>query len=168
MKGRIFRYSKYKAWNQAGIITCRINPKHTSRECARCGAQVIRYAQGQPEEGYQGGAPLVVCPACKMRGHADRNASIKIGRKLLARSQQTPEPKEKTEEKPHAPQPRAERPAKGEGVISSQDARGEKQPSIASARHGTGNGHGTAHKGRHRWMGTASLSIPTTLRPPME
>src|SRR5215467_646111 len=45
---------------------------------------------------------------------------------------------------------------------------GEKQPTIASARHGTGNGHGTAHKGRRRRMGTASLSIPTTLRPPME
>jgi len=168
MKGRIFRYSKYKAWNQAGIITCRVNPKNTSRQCARCGAQVIRYAQGQPEEGYQVGAPLVVCPECKMRGHADRNASIKIGRKLLARYQQAPEPKEKTEEKPQAPQPRAERSAKVEGVISSQDARGEKQPSIAAARHGTGNGHGTAHKGRRGRMGTAFLSIPTTLRPPME
>ncbi|MGZ3628874.1 MAG: RNA-guided endonuclease TnpB family protein [Ktedonobacteraceae bacterium] len=168
MKGRIFRYSKYKAWNQTGIITCRVNPKNTSRECARCSAQIIRYAQGQLEEGYQVGAPLVVCPVCKMRGHADRNASLNIGRKLLARSQQTPAPKEKTEEKPQTPQPRAERSAKVEGVISSQDARGEKQPSIASARHGTGNGHGTAHKGKRRRMGTVSLSIPPTLRPPMK
>src|SRR5215471_12538855 len=154
MKGRIFRYSKYKAWNQAGIITCRVNPKNTSQECARCGAQVIRYAQGQPEEGYQVGAPLVVCPECKMRDHADRNASINIGRKLLARFQHTPEPKEQTEEKPQAPQPRAERSAKVEGVLSSQDAGGETQPSIAKARHGTDSGHGTAHKGRRRRMGT--------------
>jgi hypothetical protein len=168
MKGRIFRYSKYKAWNQAGMITCRVNPKQTSRECARCGAQVIRYAQGQPEEGYQVGAPLVICPACKMRGHADRNASIRIGCKLLARSQKLPAPKEKTEEKPQAPQPRAERSAKVEGVISSQDARGETQPSNAKARHGTGNGYGTTHKGKHKRMGLSSLSIPPTLRPPME
>ncbi|HKF36868.1 MAG TPA: hypothetical protein VKB35_08205, partial [Ktedonobacteraceae bacterium] len=66
------------------------------------------------------------------------------------------------------PQPRAERSAKVEGVISSQDAGGEKQPSIAKARHGTGHGHGTAHKGKRRRMGMASLSIPPTLRPPME
>lgn len=87
MKGRIFRYSKYKAWNQAGIITCRVNPKNTSRECARCGGKLVRYTQGQPEEGYQMGAPLVVCPDCKMRGHADRNASLKIGQRLMARYQ---------------------------------------------------------------------------------
>ncbi len=169
MKGRIFRYSKYKAWNEGGIITCRVNPKNTSRECARCGGRLVRYAQGQPEEGYQMGAPLVVCPECKMRGHADRNASIKIGRKLLARYQQqrTPE-KNDQEEKPHAPQPCAERSVKAEGVIGSQAAKGEKHPSRASAGHGTANGHGTAQKGKRRRMGTPSLSIPPQLRPPME
>ena len=159
MKGRIFRYAKYKAWNEGGIITCRVNPKNTSRECARCGAQVIRYMQGQSEEGYQIGAPLVLCPACKMRGHADRNASIKIGQRLLARYQPP------SEEKPHAPQPRAERSTKVEGVTGSQAARGEKSPSMASARHGTGSGHGTTQKGKRRRMGTTSLSIPPTLRP---
>ncbi len=73
MKGRIFRYAKYKAW-QHRIITSRVSPRNTSRECARCGALVIRYAQGQPEKGYTSGAPLVLCESCKMRGHADRNA----------------------------------------------------------------------------------------------
>jgi putative transposase len=140
MKGRIFRYAKYKAWNQVGIITCRVNPKYTSRECARCGAQVIRYAQGQPEEGYQMGASLVICPDCKMRGHADRNASLKIGQRLMARSHKTPK-----QEKP-----------------------GEKPPSMVSTGHGTGNGHGTAQKGKRRRMGQPSLSIPPQLRLPRE
>src|SRR5260370_19721637 len=74
MKGRIFRYTKYKAWNE-GIITSRVSPWNTSRECARCQSLVARYAQGQLEEGYTSGAPLVLCPACSMRGNADRNAS---------------------------------------------------------------------------------------------
>jgi IS605 OrfB family transposase len=168
MKGRIFRYSKYKAWNQAGILTCRVNPRNTSRECARCGGKVIRYAQGQPEEGYQMGAPLVVCPTCQMRGNADRNASLKIGQRLLARSHKTPEPEKKPEEKPQAPQPRDERSAQAEGVSHSQDARGEKSPSMASVGHGMAHGHGTAQKGKRRRMGTPSLSIPTQLRLPME
>ncbi len=74
MKGRIFRYAKYKAW-QHKIITCRVSPRNTSRQCARCGAWVIRYAYGwHPQTGYTVGAPLVFCPACQYRGHADRNA----------------------------------------------------------------------------------------------
>ena len=74
MKGRIFTYAKYKAWNQQ-IITSRVNPRNTSRACHRCHAPVMRYAQGHPVEGYTRGAPLVLCPACSMRGHADRNAA---------------------------------------------------------------------------------------------
>src|SRR6266567_7633123 len=35
MKGRIFTYSKYKAYTE-GILTSRVNPRNTSRECARC------------------------------------------------------------------------------------------------------------------------------------
>src|SRR5258706_14758108 len=35
MKGRIFNYSKYKAYNE-GILTSRVNPRNTSRECACC------------------------------------------------------------------------------------------------------------------------------------
>src|SRR5262249_31386582 len=33
LRGRIFRYAKYKAWGQ-GIITCQVNPRNTSRDCA--------------------------------------------------------------------------------------------------------------------------------------
>ncbi len=73
MKGRIFRYAKYKAWDSR-LITCRVNPRNTSRQCAHCGAQV-RYAVGwHPQHGYTVGAPLVLCPTCQYRGHADRNA----------------------------------------------------------------------------------------------
>ena len=145
-------------------------PQEYESGIARCGAQVIRYAQGQPEEGYQVGAPLVVCPECKMRGHADRNASIKIGRKLLARYEQAPEPKEKTRGKASSSLSLVLRgPRKGKGVISSQDARGEKQPSIAAARHGTGNGHGTAHKGRRQADGHGFPLYPSPhYGPPME
>ena len=30
LRGKIFRFSRYKAWN-VGIVTCRVNPKNTSR-----------------------------------------------------------------------------------------------------------------------------------------
>jgi hypothetical protein len=69
------------------------------------------------------------------------------------------------EEKPQAPLPRGERSPKGEGVSVSQAAYGQEQPSIAPPGHGSPNGHGTAQKGKRRRMGTASLSIPTILRP---
>ena len=67
MKGRIFNYARYKAWNE-GIVTSRVNPRDTSRECARCGSLVARYAEGNPAEGYTEGAPLVLCPVCDMHG----------------------------------------------------------------------------------------------------
>jgi len=137
MKGRIFQYAKYKAWNER-IITTRVNPRNTSRVCARCGAQVMRYAQGEVAEGYTPGAPLVLCPACGMRGHADRNASLRIGQRLIARYP--------SQEKPHAPLPprETERELKDSGVVGSQDAKSFEQPSIAPAsRHGNSNGHGT-------------------------
>ena len=156
MKGRIFRSAKYKAWHE-GILTSRVSPRNTSRECTRCGNLVARYAEGDPAEGYTPGAPLVLCSECGMRGNADRNASLKIGQRLIERYQ----------EKPPTPLG-TEREEKSSGVIVCQEVKSKEQPSIAKARHGTGNGHGTAHKGRRRRMGTASLSIPTTLRPPME
>jgi IS605 OrfB family transposase len=84
ISGRIFQFAKYKAWNE-GIITSRVNPRNTSRECARCGKEVIRYAAGQVAEGYTPGAPLVLCPQCGMKGHADRNASLVVGKRLVAR-----------------------------------------------------------------------------------
>src|SRR5947199_484766 len=41
LRGKIFKYSKYKAWNE-GIITSRVNPRNTSRDCARCCVKVAR------------------------------------------------------------------------------------------------------------------------------
>src|SRR6266487_4339041 len=102
MKGRIFTYAKYKAWNQR-IITSRVNPRNTSRECARCGSLIARYAQGKPEVGYTKGAPLCFCPECTMRGHSDRNASLVIGQRLIARYA------EPFKEKPHTAVRRAGR-----------------------------------------------------------
>src|SRR5579884_2821472 len=58
-----------------------------------------------------------------------------------------------------------ERSVKAEGVTDSQDAKGEKPPSMVLTGHGTGNGYGTTRKGKRRRMGTRSLSIPPILRP---
>src|SRR5213082_3004700 len=55
-------------WN-LGMITSRVNPRNTSRECARCHSLIVRYAQGQPIASYTPGAPLVLCEACAMRGN---------------------------------------------------------------------------------------------------
>jgi putative transposase len=158
MKGRIFRYSKYKAWNAGGIITCRVNPRNTSRECHRCHAPVIRYNEGEPVEGYSPGAALCFCPQCQMRDHADRNASLRIGRRLLERYQ------EPVKEKPHALLRRAKRESKGSGVGISQDARRLKGPSIPAARRGDhANGPGTAQENRRR-MGAPLSDIAHQLR----
>ena len=152
MKGRIFSYAKYKAWN-SGIITSRVNPRNTSRECACCHAQVFRYAQGQPPEGYTPGAPLVLCPECGMVGNADRNASLMIGSRLIMRYHK---------EKPPAPLA-TERVSKDTGVALCQDAESKEGPSILSARHTESNGHGTAQEGMLR-MEEHPSAIPTQLR----
>jgi putative transposase len=65
MKGRIFSYAKYKAWNEE-IITSRVSPRNTSHECVCCRSLVARYEAGAPAEGYTPGAPLVLCQACGM------------------------------------------------------------------------------------------------------
>jgi IS605 OrfB family transposase len=156
MKGRIFCYAKYKAW-QEGMITSRVNPRNTSRECARCHVPIIRYAWGQPEEGYTPGVPLLLCPACGLRGHADRNASACIGQRLITRSQQNT-----SQEKPHTPL-LAERGSKDAGVACSQDAEGEAELSMLPAWHGAGNGHGTAHEVGD-WMEPPTSPIPHQLR----
>ncbi len=153
MKGRIFQYTKYKAWNE-GIITSRVNPRNTSRECARCHSLVIRYAQESPEEGYTVGTPLVVCSSCGMRGNADRNAAIVIGQRLITRHQ----------EKPHTlPAQKARKDEKSSGEIICQDAKRDERPSISLTGRADHLGHGTAH-GRKRRMEAPSLSIPTQLR----
>ncbi len=134
MKGRIFKYSKYKAYN-AGIVTSRVNPRNTSRECARCHSLVARHAEGKPAEGYTYGAPLVLCHQCGMRGNSDRDASLVIGQRLVERYQKP------SKEKPHT----LRRVSKDTGVVISQDAkRVGTRPSNGSTRHGDHNEHGTA------------------------
>jgi putative transposase len=155
MKGRIFQFAKYKAWNE-GIITSRVNPRNTSRECARCGKEIIRYAAGQPAEGYTPGAPLALCPHCGMKGHADRNASLVIGKRLVARY-------ESSQEKPPTPLA-TERVSKETGGEGSHEPETEAvgHPSLFE-RHGTLNAHGTAQE-RSQTDGSALSDMPPTLR----
>jgi len=125
MKGRIFRYAKYKAWHE-GIITSRVSPRNTSRECARC--------------------------------HADRNASVVIGQRLIKRYQE-----KQTQEKPLAPLA-TERESKDSGVGGSHEPETEAVGhSSLSERHGTSNGHGTAHE-RAETDGSPRSDMPPPLR----
>jgi len=119
-------------------VTSRVNPGNTSRDCARCGAKGARYNADKPAEGYTLGVALAFCGTCQMRGNADRNASLNIGKRLLARYQQTAH-----KEKPHALLRRAGRSVKTGGVTLSQDAKRARRPSTQSARHGSGNALGT-------------------------
>jgi transposase len=156
MKGRIFQFAKYKAW-QISLITSRVNPRNTSRECARCGAEVARYAAGQPAEGYTPGTPLVLCPQCGMKGHADRNASLVIGKRLVARYQTT------TQEKPSTPL-ETERESQDSGGEDSQAPETEAVGhSSLSERHGLLTGHGTAQEIESR-DGCSISDMPPTLR----
>src|SRR5260370_41725178 len=102
MKGRLFKYAKYKSYHE-GMLTSRVNPRNTSRECARCHSLVARYQEGQPAAGDTEGAPLVLCHQCGMQGQADRNASLVIGQRLVARSQKP------LQAKPSTPLPRVDR-----------------------------------------------------------
>jgi IS605 OrfB family transposase len=155
LRGRIFKYARYKAYNE-GIVTCRVNPKNTSRECAHCGTQVARYNAGQPAEGYTPGASLVFCSQCQMRGNSDRNASIVIGQRLISRYHRS------SQEKPQAPL-RAERPAQAGGVTGSQVAQDAGRPSINRIGHGTGDGLGTTQEASQR-MASDTSGIPVQLR----
>ena len=155
MKGRIFTYAKYKAYHE-GILTTRINPRKTSRECARCHSLVARYEASQPAEGYTSGAPLVLCQACGMQGNADRNASHVIGQRLLARYQKS------AQEKPPTPLA-TERGTKVPGVVGSQDAKSKEGPSIRPAWHGDDNEHGIA-QGVSLGMAEHTSDIPRQLR----
>ena len=83
LRGRIFRYTKYKAWEH-GIVTSRVSPKNTSRLCAACGKEVARYSEKDKPEGYRPGAPLFVCK-CGKKGNADLNAAMNIAQKFFLR-----------------------------------------------------------------------------------
>jgi IS605 OrfB family transposase len=159
LRGRIFRYAKYKAWNQ-GMLSCRVNPRNTSRECACCGQSLVRYGvhdipPGIQPSGYRAGAPLVRCAHCGMQGHADRNASIVIGQRLIAR---------RTTELSAKPASRLERPSKEEGVACAQEAESSAGLHTPSGRHGAHDGHGTARSEVVR-AGTSQHGIPRFLRP---
>jgi putative transposase len=156
MKGRIFMYSKYKAYH-LGMVTTRVNPRNTSRECARCHGLVARYNANREPEGYTMGAPLVFCPNCTMRGNADRNASLVIGQRLVACFQK---PKQ---EKPSTPL-RAKRAVKAAGDARSQVSQSEEEPFVPlQSGDGTSIEHGTA-QGEALKMDEYSsrYSLPTT------
>lgn len=83
LRGRIFRYTRYKAWEH-GLITSRVNPKNTSRLCAGCGREVARHGEKEPPKDYRPGAPLFTCQ-CGKRGNADLNATRNIAKKFFSR-----------------------------------------------------------------------------------
>jgi IS605 OrfB family transposase len=82
LRGRIFRFAKYKAWNE-GKLTCRVNPAHTSDTCYLDATKLVRYTPGQPMVGYTEGAPLIWCPTCNHRENADRHATRNIGHRFF-------------------------------------------------------------------------------------
>jgi putative transposase len=82
LRGKIFRFSKYKAWNE-GILSVRVNPAHTSDTCYLDETKLVRYTPGQPMEGYTEGAPLIWCPTCNHRENADRHATRNIGHRFF-------------------------------------------------------------------------------------
>ncbi len=131
---RIYRYTRYKAWAE-GIVTCLVSSRQNSRECATCTSPVARYSEGQAISGYSPDTRLVLCEKCGMRGNADRNASLNIGKRLFARYQK--------QEKPHA-RPLAGRLSKERGVPVSEVAECGGRPHANPARQGDGGGHGTA------------------------
>jgi len=159
MKGRIFKYAKYKAYSE-GLVTSRVNPRNTSRECARCHSLVARYQEGQPTEGYTSGAPLVLCHQCGMRGNADRNASLVIGQRLVKRYQHP------LQGKPPTPL-LVEGAEKSAGVVVCQDTKCEEEPSLPPARHADRNEHGTAQDVLFK-MDEHISDIPHQLRLPCE
>ena len=160
MKGRIFKYTKYKAY-KAGIVTGRVSPRNTSRECARCHSLVARYAEGQPEQGYTFGAPLVSCTQCGMKGNADRNASLVIGQRLVECYQKLPK------EKPPTPREAGRAEQSAGGVISQVVQSVGARPSTGSARYGDHNEHGTAQETGMRMVEPVSDSAHQ-LRLPLE
>jgi hypothetical protein len=157
MKGRIFTYSKYKAYN-AGMLTSRVSPRNTSRECACCHSLVARYSEGQPAEGYTYGTPLVYCAKCGMRGNSDRNASLVIGNRLFERFGIF------FQEKPPTPLA-TEREEQSSGVAALQEPNAQAVGhSSQSAWHEDSNGHGTAQNSSLR-MVEPVRDITSPLRP---
>jgi len=79
VKGRIFRYTQYKALHE-GIITCRVSAKNTSTRCPYCGMLTIqRYNKGQSGK-KSSGVDLTRCANCGVRDvNSDFVGSLGIG-----------------------------------------------------------------------------------------
>jgi putative transposase len=175
LRGRIFRYTQYKAWEE-GILTCRVNPRDTSRLCAECGQPVARYNVGESPTEYRPGAPLFLCPNCLKRGNADRNASVNIGHRLIERYRTH-------SEKPHPVSATAEQCPQGQGVAVSystpaerSDAqrareqgkpRPEARPSSRGADDGVGTARGTPRSLRPQRSGGYAANTPSADYPGM-
>lgn len=79
VKGRIFRYTQYKALH-AGIITCRVSPKNTSARCPYCGMLTIQRYDKDRNGKETKGVDLAKCTNCKVRGvNSDYVGSLGIG-----------------------------------------------------------------------------------------
>lgn len=80
VKGRIFRYTRYKALHE-GIVTCRVSPKETSSRCPYCGfPTIVRYNKGKNGEETKG-VDLAKCTNCGVRDiNSDFIGSLGIGR----------------------------------------------------------------------------------------
>jgi len=80
VKGRIFRYTQYKALH-IGIITCRVTPKETSSRCPYCGfLTIVRYNKDKNEKEIKG-VDLAKCTNCKTHDvNSDFIGSLGIGR----------------------------------------------------------------------------------------
>ena len=171
LRGRIYRYTQYKAWEYR-IITSRVNPRNTSRECADCHQPVARYNAGEAPLEYRPGAPLFLCPACLKRGNADRNASVNIGHRFFDRYSTHLE-------KPQAvsvpPKEGAERRSKEQGVAVSHGTSSERYGAQRTRKQGKPEKQARpSSEGADDRVGTAqekregprpSRRIPRTLRP---
>jgi putative transposase len=167
LRGKIFRFTQYKAWEE-GLITCRVNPRDTSRLCASCHEPVARYNAGGATIGYSPGAPLFVCHNCLARGNADRNAGINIGHKLIERYQAYSE----------KPQPVSSKQGpRGQGVVSShgipvnvstfagQREQGKPAMSARPSSTGADDGVGTAQEKRTGKNVSSRRTTRPALRP---
>jgi IS605 OrfB family transposase len=83
LRGKIYAFTKYKAF-ELGIITSRVSPKNTSRDCAHCGVKVARHTKDEQPTEYRPGAPLFTCPSGH-KGNADLNAANNIAIRFFAR-----------------------------------------------------------------------------------
>ncbi len=66
--GQLYAFLAYKA-ERAGVAVVTVDPRNTSRTCAKCGHCEKSNRKSQSE---------FVCKACGHRSHADRNAALNI------------------------------------------------------------------------------------------